>query len=1147
MLQDDHYLKNELYSLMQKDASIFEFLQEGSLDGIWYWDLENPENEWLSPQLWKTLGQDPSEKKHLVSEWHGHIFPEDRLKAVENYREHHADPNVPYDQVVRFRHKNGSTLWIRSRGMLIRDSSGKATRMLGVYTDITQLKQAEEALRESEGLHRIILENIQDPVMITDDQGKFTFVGPNVPHIFGFSADEIKARGSISEVFGRELFDLKELQRLGQISNIEARIFKKNGELRNFLVAVKQVSIKGGSILYVCRDITEHKQTEERAKKSASMYQDLVETSQDLIWQCDLEGRYTYLNPAWEETFGFKTEEMLGKKFSDFQTPEYAERDHRELTQILKGKVLKGFETVHVDKNKQPIHLVFNAKNVLNEDGQIVGIRGTAYNISDRYQAEQELKKSEGNYHNLFEKMLDGFALHEIICDSAGVPVDYRFLSVNPAFENLTGLRVKDLIGQRVRQVMPNIEKHWIETYGRVALTGEPVFFENYSLELDKHFAVTAYRPAEKQFACIFQDMSPRKKAEKKLKESLQLNQMIIESSPVGLLIFKESGPCVMANPAAAAISGVSQEKLLSLGFRETDFYQQTGILADIEKVLETGEVLQRETHVINKSGKEFWYEGSISSLNIEGEKHLLLLFQDIWERKQLEANLLRQHAEFEAIFNSITDAIVFVDTDRRIIRINPAFQAILGYSFEEVKGKTTQIIYANPEDYFQQGKVRYNQKAKLAKPIYEIEYLSKDGTVFPGETLGIPVKDSQDVIVGFLGVIRDVTERHESEKERDSLKKQWAQSQKLESLGTLAGGIAHDFNNILSVVLGYTEIALEDAPEGSSLSQDLENVLQAAHRARDLVRQILAFGRQTQAERILLDPAPIFKEALKMLRASIPTTIDIQENIVLDTGTIHADPTHLHQILMNLCTNAFHAMEDNGGILKVELKPCDSVPLELENSNQSFLELSVSDTGPGIKPGIIDKIFDPFFTTKEAGKGTGMGLSISYGIVKEYGGSLTVESEPGKGTKFCVYFPQSDQDAVSGGPMEKAILMGNEHILFVDDEEVLAEMGKDMLERLGYQVTIKTRSIEALEIFQNQPDQFDLVITDQTMPGITGLDLARRMVQIRADIPIILCTGYSNLVDENFAKSRGVKEFAYKPIARKIISRLIRNVLDKP
>lgn len=390
--------------------------------------------------------------------------------------------------------------------------------------------------------------------------------------------------------------------------------------------------------------------------------------------------------------------------------------------------------------------------------------------------------------------------------------------------------------------------------------------------------------------------------------------------------------------------------------------------------------------------------------------------------------------------------------------------------------------------------------------------------------------------------------ERIENERESSQLALKLQQTQKMEAIGTLAGGIAHDFNNILSIILGYTEMAMNDRSPDSSYSQNLENVLQAGNRAKDLVHQILAFSRQAQVEKAPLKPQTVLKEALKMLRSSLPTTIEIQEDISKNCGSINADSTQFHQIIMNLCTNAFQAMEKTGGILKLSLKTADTIPEELLedtcNTDTTYIELSCSDTGEGISPQALNKIFEPFFTTKEKGKGTGMGLAITYGIVKESGGIITVDSQPDKGTTFRIFLPQINQPAHTTSP-ETAAINGNERILFVDDEKALADVGKYILEDLGYNVTCKQGSFEALEAFRNQPDAFDLVITDQTMPSMTGLELSQTILQIRPDMPIILCTGYSSLVDEKLAKAEGIKEFALKPITINTIGRLIRNVLD--
>ena len=415
----------------------------------------------------------------------------------------------------------------------------------------------------------------------------------------------------------------------------------------------------------------------------------------------------------------------------------------------------------------------------------------------------------------------------------------------------------------------------------------------------------------------------------------------------------------------------------------------------------------------------------------------------------------------------------------------------------------------------------------------------------------GVPTFDNNGTPLSLIGTIRDITERKHAEEENKSLQTKLLQAQKMEAIGTLAGGIAHDFNNILSAILGYTEIARDDTPPGSLAANSLDKVLGASQRAATLVKQILAFSRQENVKRIPLELGPIVKDATKFLRPSIPSTVEIRQQFETTTRPILADPTQLHQILINLCTNAFHAMEQTGGILEITCEDCELSQSDLlkhpEVRPGSFVMLSISDTGTGIDPDIRDRIFDPYFTTKEVGKGTGMGLSIVHGIVTSYGGFITSEKNPNcNGSIFRVLFPAIDQESPPEVTSVEVTPHGNEHLLFVDDEEMLAELGKMILEQLGYNVTACTSSRDAWDTFRNQPNRFDAVVTDQTMPGLTGMDLAQQILQIRPDIPIILSTGYSTLVNEEQAKSAGIKGFVMKPLSKKVIATLLRKVLDR-
>ncbi len=401
--------------------------------------------------------------------------------------------------------------------------------------------------------------------------------------------------------------------------------------------------------------------------------------------------------------------------------------------------------------------------------------------------------------------------------------------------------------------------------------------------------------------------------------------------------------------------------------------------------------------------------------------------------------------------------------------------------------------------------------------------------------------------------IIEDITEKCllEAEiKEKEKLKKQLRQVQKMEAVGTLAGGIAHDFNNIIQVILGNAELCLFDVPKDSKIKERLTSILGVCNRARNMVKQLLTFSRQTEQDREPIQVEPVIKETLKLIRASLPSTIEIRQNIRTTSSVIQADPTQIHQVLMNLCINAGHAMEDKGGELGVSL---DSLVFEDDGMTKNlglipgdYIRLAVSDTGCGMDHEIIEKIFEPFFTTKEQGKGTGMGLSVVHGIVKSHRGAVKVDSELEKGTTFSVFLPKAEHEsAISQTDNQEPVPRGTGRILFIDDEEYIADMVSEMLTSLGYEVITHTSSVQALDIFRARPDMFDLVITDQTMPKSSGTELAEKLISIRPDIPIILCTGFNKTTVSKKAKALGIRHLIAKPFTMNEIACLVSRILN--
>ncbi|MDY6987588.1 MAG: response regulator [Thermodesulfobacteriota bacterium] len=539
--------------------------------------------------------------------------------------------------------------------------------------------------------------------------------------------------------------------------------------------------------------------------------------------------------------------------------------------------------------------------------------------------------------------------------------------------------------------------------------------------------------------------------------------------------------------------------------------------------------------------------QGQIGQRTAELEEANRELLQEITERKRAEELLGESEKKYKTQFEAALDAIFIADAETgMLVDCNRAASELVKRAKSELVGTHQRMLHP-PEEVEGEFSTAFNQHLKnKGEEALEAQVITK-----AGEIRDVLIKPSIFELKGkklLQGIFHDVTNRNRAEEQRRKLEAQLQQAQKMEAIGTLAGGIAHDFNNILAALIGYAELALEDSEEESSLQQNLKEILIGGNRAKDLVRQILAFSRQANQESKPVQIKSITKEALKFLRATLPTTVEIRRAIQSDSAVL-ADPTQMHQVLVNLCTNATQAMAEKGGTLEVTL-----ADVELDSNFAlnhpdiepgPYIKLSVTDTGHGMTPEVLNRIFDPFFTTREIGAGTGMGLSVVHGIVKSCGGAVTAYSEPGKGSTFSVYLPVIERQEKPGPRPEEPAPTGTERILFIDDEATLANMGKQMLESLGYEVTTRTDGTEALELFKSQPDRFDLVITDMTMPKMTGAELAPELMRIRPDIPVILCTGFSAKMDEEKSKAMGIRAFVPKPALKLDMAKNVRRVLD--
>jgi PAS domain S-box-containing protein len=682
------------------------------------------------------------------------------------------------------------------------------------------------------------------------------------------------------------------------------------------------------------------------------------------------------------------------------------------------------------------------------------------------------------------------------------------------------------------------------------------------------HDRFTIMRDAEGQPVALIgsmSDITDRKQAEAALQESKLKAEQYLNVSAEIIISLDRQGNITLLNDNGHKLLGYDPGELIGKNWFKTCL--QEDAVSEVSEVFnklmnaELENVKHFENMVKTKKGLlrcVFWHNTLLrdAEYTVIG---LLSSGEDITERKQAEEALRKSEAQMRAITDSTQDAILMMDQNGSISFWNPAAESIFGYTGDEAIGKNLHQLIA-PQHYHEAHNaafIRFQQtgQGNVIDSTLELKACHKNGHEISVE-LSLSSLHLQDRWHS-VGIIRDISERKRAEQEKAKLEGQLQRAQKMESIGSLAGGIAHDLNNILFPISGLSEMLLDDMPADNPAFENIEQIYKSAQRGSDLVKQILAFSRQGNPQKLPVRIQPILKEALKLAQATIPRNIEITSHINTDCGMVSADPTQIHQIVMNLITNAFHAVEQTGGMIDITLKEIvissfgekeemtyHAIPGDLLAGNYACI--TVSDTGTGIDKTLIDKIFDPYFTTKKQGKGTGLGLSVVHGIVKEHGGDIRVYSEVGKGTTFNVYLPllEDTRESKSAGMIRK-YPTGHERILLIDDEEPIVLLEQMMLEKLGYQVTVCTSSPDALAAFKANPSEYDLIISDKGMPNMTGEQLARELISIKPRIPIIICSGFSDENDEQQAKSIGVKGFLKKPVATGDLAEMVRKVLD--
>lgn len=921
--------------------------------------------------------------------------------------------------------------------------------------------------------------------------------------------------------------------------------------------------------------------------ESEKKYRSLFNNSSDPIFILDLKGNFIEVNEIAYGKLGYDRDEFLKLAYGDVDTVEFDDFISEIIGQLKRDPQFV-YETSLLAKDRTRLPVEMNAKMIDYMGAEC--ILCIARDVSERKKIEGVLEDSEFRYRQLFNEMLSGFALNEIICDDNGTPCDYRFLEINAAFEKFTGLSRDKIIGKTVLEVLPGTEPEWISNFGNVALTGRPVFFENYHAGLGRYYEIRAFPHEKGRFAVVFNDITDRKNEEEILRYEREIISVLNQSSSIkdagrkvlDIIIGIESvdsGGVYNVDKATGAIDLVAHKglgidfvkrvshygvesypaKLINEG--KLVFTNQLQMMLSFEDDLGLHEKIQavaiiplvnenQVIAVINLSShteKEFSprvqkkitaitekIAAAFLKLKITEELNI-----EIAERKLAEQKMRKLSVAME----QSPALIIISDFEGNIEYVNPKFVSLTGYAPDEVYGKKPDILKSGelPDGFYSEiwGCIRSGKEWRG-----QLHNRKKNGEFFWVAATISPIYDEKGKLTNFLSVMEDITRQKE-------LQDQLFQSQKMESMGRLAGGIAHDFNNIIQVVNGFSElIMMKIAPE-SDIREDIQEIGKAARRAMDLTNQLLLFSKRKPANIIDVDVNALIANLNNMLLCALGENVRLETVLFPKLNNAKADLRQLEQVLLNLAVNAKDSMPD-GGTFKIMTSNIHLDEKDLISINEAeagdFVCISVSDTGAGLSPEMKVHLFEPFFSAKGKGKGTGLGLSIVYGIVKQHNGWLNAYSEKGKGTTFEIYLPANVIPSEKGNadsPTD-ASKGSAERILLVEDENSVRNLTARILKDNNYVVFTAADAIEAVEIFNREKGEFDLVLADIFLPGQDGIALIGELLRRNAGLKIIMASGH----DRDYLNKRGVDKasfrFLQKPYHYNELLRAVWEVLAK-
>jgi len=1117
--------------------------------------------EFISPRVKDLYGYEVDELvgKHLKKTTPLKEVPK-ALAALKSVFKGKILRNFQINQVA----KSGQIIPMEINAIPVK-KDGKIIRFQGVLRDISERKQIENKIINSEEKFRVLTENSPIGIYYNKLNGDFVYGNKKAEEIVGYKREEL---------IGKNFLDLKllnkkeiikgakllALNKLGKSTGPDLfTLNRKDGTKKQVEISTEIINIGNEKVvLGMVRDLTEYKQAITALFESEKLLRDVLDASPYSIFVKDKEGKYILVNKKMADSHNTTPENLMGKTDISIakkwlktaeQKKKFREQENAVIDQNKK-LLIKEEKFTFLDGTERWYQTIKIPISVKDNPNCLLGV---SLDITERIKAEESTLASK--------KMLDD-VLNTIPVRVFWKDLEGNYLGCNQLFANDAGRKKpEDLIGDN------DFNMGWVEQaelYRNddklVIETGTPKI--NYeepqsTPEGNTIWLRTSKFPLRDKEGLIYgvlgtyEDITKQKKAEEALEESERRFRSTVESSPMGMHFYQltEKNRLVFtgANPAADSLLNVDNSVFIGKTIEEAfPSLMNTEIPEKYKHVAKTGEIWNSEQleYEDNK------VKGAFEIVAFQTEPNCIVsMFNEITDKKKAQEALLESEKKFRTLIEQSNDAIYLLRDDKFEV-INSKFSEMFGYSLKECQSKNFNFrqLIAPKSIPIVEKRISQHKEGKEIKPVYEFTSISKDGKEIECEvcTSHIEYKGGHAV----QGILRDITERKQAEEEKAILEEQLRRAQKLETIGTLAGGIAHDFNNILAPIMGYTDMALLSLNKTDPLFNDLQHVLKGAHRAKELVEQILLFSKQSEKERKPLAIQSLVKEALKLLRPSIPTTIEIKQYIDNTCSKVQADATQIHQIIVNLCTNAWQAMEEEGGILTIEL-----IELELDqataklypNLNEDrYVRLSISDTGPGIDEETLERIFEPFYTTKTVNKGTGLGLSVVHGIVSSHKGDIHVVSKPGKGSIFHVYIPTIKSEETITLKESTELAKGSEYVMVVDDEIAIGDLIKKILENFGYKTEVYNSGLTAFEAFKQEPKKFDLLITDLTMPQMTGLDLADQIHQINAKLPVMIMTGFGDSITSATQKRYGVKQVLGKPVVIEELTTAIRKVLDK-